>query len=262
MVVTIGSTARQAAPGRETTDATPSPASHAEALKAVVRRNTEQVQGAGDFALFEELFDDDFVDHTAQPGTTADRAGVRVLYNRPRAAFPDFRPETHWQTTDGDIVTTYKTYHGTRQGGFLIAPNGKTIQFETVDAMRVRDGKITDHWGWPICTPSCTTGTIARLSPTRPVWDSRRGSRAGRELGCAGYGLASLRCHTVENGVDQVSIEMRNVLPNGPRYGRARDFTETVELARVVERSTNDTARSTSARNASTTTVEMFGQRR
>jgi SnoaL-like polyketide cyclase len=33
-------------------------------------------------------------------------------------------------------------------GDFLgIAPTGKTIQFKTVDAMRVRNGKITEHWG-------------------------------------------------------------------------------------------------------------------
>lgn len=119
-----------------------------EALKAVVRRNTEQVQGGGDFELFEELFADDFVDHTPQPGTSADKAGVLVLYQRLRGAFSDFRPEIHWQTVDGDIVTTYKIYHGTHDGDFLgLAPSGKRIQFETVDAMRVRDGKITDHWG-------------------------------------------------------------------------------------------------------------------
>ena len=122
--------------------------SDGEAIKAVVRRNTEQVQGQGDFALFDELFADDFVDHTPQPGTTADKEGVRVLYHRLRNAFPDFRPEILWQTADGGIVTTYKTYHGTHLGDFLgIAPTGIAIQFETVDAMRVRDGKITDHWG-------------------------------------------------------------------------------------------------------------------
>jgi steroid delta-isomerase-like uncharacterized protein len=125
-------------------DVTTYPHSDAEAAKAVVRRNTEQVQGQGDFALF----DDDFVDHTPQPGTTPDKSGVRVLYKRLREAFPDFRPEIHWQTVDSDIVTTYKTYHGTHLGDFLgVAPTGKAIQFETVDAMRVRDGKITDHWG-------------------------------------------------------------------------------------------------------------------
>jgi predicted ester cyclase len=116
--------------------------------KAVVRRNTEQVQGGGDFELFDELFADDFVDHTPQPGTTPDKAGVRVLYGRLRDAFPDFRPEIGWQTVDGDVVTTFKTYHGTHLGDFLgIAPTGTTVRFETVDAMRVRDGKITDHWG-------------------------------------------------------------------------------------------------------------------
>jgi steroid delta-isomerase-like uncharacterized protein len=139
---------RQQVSDSDATDVTTSPNSDAEALKALVRRNTEQVQGQGDFALFDELFADEFVDHTPQPGTAPNKAGVRVLYHRLRDAFPDFRPEIHWQTVDGDIVTTFKIYHGTHRGEFLgIAPTGKTIQFETVDAMRVRDGKITDHWG-------------------------------------------------------------------------------------------------------------------
>jgi len=133
-------------PNPDKPDVTTSP--HDEALKAVVRRNTEQVQGQGDFDLFDDLFADDFVDHTPQPGTTPDKAGVLVLYKRLRDAFPDFRPEIHWQTIEDGVVTTYKTYHGTHRGEFLgIAPTGKTIQFETVDAMRVRNGKITDHWG-------------------------------------------------------------------------------------------------------------------
>lgn len=35
-----------------------------DAAIAVVRRNTEEVQGKGNWELFEELFADDFVDHT------------------------------------------------------------------------------------------------------------------------------------------------------------------------------------------------------
>ncbi|MFD6199434.1 ester cyclase [Mycobacteriaceae bacterium NPDC060252] len=116
--------------------------------KEIVRRNTEQVQGRGDFELLETLFADDFVDHTPQPGTTPDKDGVRVLYRRLRDAFPDFRPEIHWQTVDGDVVTTFKTYHGTHRGVFLgIEPTGRAVQFDTVDAMRVRDGRIVEHWG-------------------------------------------------------------------------------------------------------------------
>ncbi|MFJ2782083.1 ester cyclase [Kitasatospora sp. NPDC087315] len=119
-----------------------------EAAKAVVRRNTEEVQGGGNWALFDELWADDFVDHTPQPGRTPDKAGALELYRVLRAAFPDFRPEIHWQATDGNLVTTYKTYHGTHSGEFFgIAPTGRKVHFETVDAMRVVDGKITEHWG-------------------------------------------------------------------------------------------------------------------
>ena len=68
-----------------------------DAAKAVVRRNTEEVQGNGKFEVFEELFAEDFVDHTTQRGTTPDKADVRKLYTYMREAFPDFHAEIHWQ---------------------------------------------------------------------------------------------------------------------------------------------------------------------
>ena len=113
-----------------------------------MRRNTEEVQGKGRFDVFEELFADDFVDHTPQPDMTADKAGVRKLYRYIRDAFPDFHAQIHWQLADGDRVITYKTNYGTHEGDFLgIAPTHRQIHFATVVVMRVRDGKITDHWG-------------------------------------------------------------------------------------------------------------------
>lgn len=119
-----------------------------EAAKAVVRRNTEEVQSRGNFDVFEKIFADDFLDHTPQPNRTPDKDGPRSLYHALRAAFPDFHADIHWQAADGDLVTTYKTYHGTHQGEFLgVPPTGRKIRFETVDAMRVRNGKITEHWG-------------------------------------------------------------------------------------------------------------------
>src|SRR3954447_7612987 len=119
-----------------------------EAAKAVVRRNTEEVQGGGNFALFDELFADDFLDHTPQPGRTPDKAGALELYKVLRDSFPDFHAIIHWQAADGDLVTTYKTYHGTHKGEFLgVAATGRAIHFETVDVMRVREGQIVEHWG-------------------------------------------------------------------------------------------------------------------
>ncbi|MFD7232803.1 ester cyclase [Streptomyces sp. NPDC059881] len=115
---------------------------------AVVRRNTEEVQGKGDWDLFEELFTDEFVDHTPQPGTTADKNGVRTLYQALRRGFPDFRADIQWQIATGSMVTTYKIYRGTQTGPILgIAATGRTVEFETVDVMKVEGGRITDHWG-------------------------------------------------------------------------------------------------------------------
>jgi hypothetical protein len=94
-----------------------------EAAIAVVRRNTEQVQGKGNWDVFDELFADSFVDHTPQPGATPDKDGVRMLYRALRTAFPDFRADIHWQIATDKVVTTYKIYHGTQTGPILgIAP--------------------------------------------------------------------------------------------------------------------------------------------
>ena len=107
------------------------------------------MQSKGDFKLFEELFDDDFIDHTPQPGTTPDKDGVRVLYHRLRQAFPDFHADIQWQSAADELVTTYKIYRGTQSGSLPRRgphwPSG--VEFETVDVMRVVDGRITEHWG-------------------------------------------------------------------------------------------------------------------
>lgn len=115
---------------------------------AVVRRNVEAVQNGGDFAVFDEIFADDFVDHTPQQGVPADKGGVRMLYTGLRAAFADFHAEIHWQTVEDDKVTTFKTYHGTHAGDFLGVPaTGRKVQFDTIDVFRVRNGRLVDHWG-------------------------------------------------------------------------------------------------------------------
>ena len=141
-----------------------------EAAKAVVRRNTEEVQDGGNFEVFDELFADDFLDHTPQPGRTPDKDGARQLYKILRTAFPDFHAPIHWQLADGDRVTTYKTYHGTHRGEFLgVAPTGRKIQFETVDVMRVRNARSPSTGVWPISSPLCSSSAPGRPSKTELI---------------------------------------------------------------------------------------------
>ena len=87
-------------------------------------------------------------------------------------AIDDFTPDIHWQRVDGDVVTTYKTYCGTHQGDFLgIAGTGTKVSFETVDAMRVVDGTIREHWGVAnLYSVLQQIGVIARCRRAEGVW--------------------------------------------------------------------------------------------
>ena len=122
----------------------------AEAVKAVVRRNTEQVQGQGDFALFDELFASTVsAEHIRLPPSRQSRRSASIYPTArsvSRSSSPDpFGTRLHAPTTP---PPSRSATHGTHLGDFLgIAQTGKTIHFETVDAMRVRNGKITDHTG-------------------------------------------------------------------------------------------------------------------
>lgn len=118
--------------------------------RAVVKRLIEEVQSGGNFALFEELFDPAFVDHTPFPGYSPDKDGARAIYKTFRTGFPDFRAEVHLQVVEDGRVTSFKTYRGTHRGPFMgLAPTGREIAIPIMDIVEVRNGKITAHWGVP-----------------------------------------------------------------------------------------------------------------
>ena len=53
----------------------------------------------------------------------------------------------HDQLTDGDKVATRKTFHGTHQGPLMdIKPTGREVAWDVIDIVRVRDGKMVEHW--------------------------------------------------------------------------------------------------------------------
>ena len=113
----------------------------------VVRRANLEVQGEGNWELYDQLYSDDLVNYTGLDGYSNDKAGVKRLYVDLRKAFA-WKPDIHFQKSDGEKVTTYKHYHGTHQGEFFgIKPTGKKIQLEVIDVMSVKNGQITAHWG-------------------------------------------------------------------------------------------------------------------
>ena len=115
--------------------------------KAIAMRVVDEAQSQHRLEVVDELFAADFVDHCVPPGLPPDREGVKMQFGMFFAAFPDLKVVVDDQVAEGDTVVTRKTFHGTHAGELMgIPPSGRKIAFEVIDILRVRDGKITDHW--------------------------------------------------------------------------------------------------------------------
>lgn len=116
--------------------------------KAIVRKLIEDVQVGGDYAVFDALMHPDFIDHTPAPGFAPDRDSVREFYRAFHASFSEPACVIDFQTVDGDLVTTRKTYTVTHSGPFNgLAPTGRRVTFDVIDVLKVEGAFITAHWG-------------------------------------------------------------------------------------------------------------------
>ena len=67
-----------------------------------------------------------------------------------RAAYSDFRLEVADLVVDGNTVWARNVGSGTNDGPFMgHPPTGRSMSIEVFDVVRVRDGKIVEHWGVP-----------------------------------------------------------------------------------------------------------------
>jgi steroid delta-isomerase-like uncharacterized protein len=126
---------------------TPERDSETERNKAVVRRFIEEVQNKKDMDVFDELNAPDFVNLSAPPGMPTDREGGKMFLGGFLSAFPDSSVTIDEMIAEGDRVATKKTFTGTHTGDFgEIAATGNRVTIQYVDILRLRDGKITEHW--------------------------------------------------------------------------------------------------------------------
>jgi steroid delta-isomerase-like uncharacterized protein len=122
--------------------------SQQERNKAVIRRFVEEVQNQKSEDAYWELNDPDFVNLAPlPPGIPADREGGFAYLFGFMNAFPDSRVTIDDMIAEGDQVVTKKTFTGTHTGDFAGIPaSGNSVVLQFVDIMRVRDGKIVEHW--------------------------------------------------------------------------------------------------------------------
>jgi steroid delta-isomerase-like uncharacterized protein len=116
----------------------------------LIKRFYEDVVENGELGLIDELTTDDVVNHEeGLPGQPSGRDGVRFFVSAMREAFPDIRPKTVEPTlVDGNLEAARTIIAGTHKGEFMgVTPTDKAVEFESIDIIRLEDGKVAEHWG-------------------------------------------------------------------------------------------------------------------
>jgi steroid delta-isomerase-like uncharacterized protein len=115
----------------------------------LIQRFYDDAIGKGDLDLVTELTADDFVDHEeGLPGQPSGLEGVKFFVNTMREAFPDIKATVGESLEEGNLASARVTLSGTHKGEFMGVPaSDKTFEIETIDIIRIEDGKCAEHWG-------------------------------------------------------------------------------------------------------------------
>lgn len=118
-----------------------------EADKKLVNRIPLEAFNEGRLDVVDEVVSADMTGHTPQPGLPGGREGVKALIRVARSAFPDLKNTVIKQIAEGDTIVQYVRSTGTMKGDWLgMKATGKSATWEAVHIVRVKDGKIVEHW--------------------------------------------------------------------------------------------------------------------
>lgn len=138
-------------------------------LKAMVRRELEEVYGAGNLDVVDEIVSTGYVGHdSAIPEPLRGPGAVKQAAAGYRAAFPDLRLTIESQIAEDDVVVTRWTATGTHQGElFGIAPTGKQATVSGISIDRFSGGKVAESWtNWDTLGLLQQLGAVATPTPT------------------------------------------------------------------------------------------------
>ena len=118
---------------------------------AVLRRLIDEGFTGGRLEVADEVIDPAMVEHQDYGADHAAGAdGVKAVIGSLRRAFPDFRLEIEDVAVAGDVAWSRNVATGTNDGSFMgHPPTGRPMRIDVIDVVRVRDGRIVEHWGVP-----------------------------------------------------------------------------------------------------------------
>jgi predicted ester cyclase len=149
------------------------PAGNGSGNKAVLRRMLKEVFEEGRLEVLDEVLTGDFVNHRTPPGVDSGIGGLRMIVGMERAGFPDLRYTVEREVEEGDFVVQVTTVEGTHQGHiFGVAPTGRRVSWRQVHIIRMRDGRMAEHWG--VSDLASLWVQIGRVQPLEAVGGAGR----------------------------------------------------------------------------------------
>ena len=118
--------------------------------RALVVAYLERVWGQRDLGALDELLDPDYRRHISPILEPLTIDGQRARLAGMQAAFPDASIELGTFVIDGDLVAFQSVMRGTHRGVIRgLPPTGRQFTVHLVDIVRLRDGRLLEHWGGP-----------------------------------------------------------------------------------------------------------------
>jgi steroid delta-isomerase-like uncharacterized protein len=120
-----------------------------ESNKALVYRYLDEGMNKRNFAILNEVFSTDFINHSPRIDQVGREETIQD-YIKFFAAFPDWQTIIEDIIAEGDKVVVRRSVHGTHKGdipGIPMTPTGKQITFTLWEMFRITDGQIVERWG-------------------------------------------------------------------------------------------------------------------
>ncbi len=120
--------------------------------------NYSAAMDSGDTDAVFQFWSEDFHSHVTER-VSPERVGTDVRgeevqwWKQARSAFPDMAFTVDLLIESDDLVVSNWTVKGTHTGTpfYDVPPSGRPVTINGTAILRIRDGRIVEHWGGPHC---------------------------------------------------------------------------------------------------------------
>ena len=127
----------------------------------------------GDVSGLDSIIDKDFVDHSGPNGDVKGLDSLKALFTMIHSHVPDVKITAIANATDGDYNFDYNRMTGTTNSEFLGMPANYKFDMTGVDVLKIKDGKIVEHWSYADPNEMMKMGDMKKdssmMQPSNPM---------------------------------------------------------------------------------------------